>query len=138
MISVLWPFIAAIALILIVGYFAWPKSDVLDLAPNPGRKPVVVLVALIGLGALGAVGYYGQHAVECMGYEEDYLNSVSQIKGSTYANALIGKGEAATALAGIKERAMQDAERTLTKVYSECGARAGDSAGRKATEMLLS
>lgn len=137
MISLLWPVIAVIALICLVGYLAWPNSDVLDLAPNPARKPVVVLVALIGLGALGAGGYYGKHAVECMGYEEDYLNSVSQLKSITSTLGLLDTPEVTKALIGIREREMKESEAALLSLREHCGQRAAETALRKGSELLL-
>lgn len=129
--------IAVIAVILIIGALAWPKSDVLDLAPGsswPVAKIVLTLSAVIGICG-GA--YYGSAALKCSGLEEDYLNAVSGIKSTTASLSVLDDPDVTKALIQIRDQSMRRSETILVSMHEQCGSRSAETALRKGSEILL-
>jgi hypothetical protein len=93
-----------------------------------------------GLALLAAVGtgvFYGRQVMTCQGYEEDYLNSVSQLKSITSTLGVFDRPEVTKALIGIRDREMRKSEAALVSLHKQCGQRAAETALRKGSELLL-
>lgn len=123
--------------ILIVGWLAWPKPDELDLAPRRSWSIGKLALGLSAITALGVGGYFGNRHLACQGLEDDYLNSVSQMKSTTALLAMYDKEDTRKAFTLIRDREMEKAETALLGLHQQCGSRAADTAVREGSELLL-
>lgn len=96
-----------------------------------------IVLVVAGIAGLGAAGYYGNHYITCQGLEDDFLNSVGSIKSTAVMSAILPKGEARDALASIRAQQTPRTEAALHALYEQCGIRAGETAVRKGSELLL-
>jgi len=118
------------------GFAALPRSGSGEAPPNrlPWGKITVATVAALGIGA-GI--YVGRQYLACSSLEDDYLNSVSQLKTAT-ASQVIAQDEAGrSALASLRNANMGAAASTLAELNSQCGTHAADTAVRKGSGMLV-
>lgn len=136
MTSQLLPFIAIIAVILTVGALAWPRSDVLDLAPHRSWPVGKISLIVAGVLVVGGAAYLGKNYLQCQRLEEDYLNSFSSVKNIGSTLPLLSDGDARNALVIIREQQKARAGNTLQDLIAECGTRAAETANRKATELI--
>jgi len=94
---------------------------------------VVCAVALLVWGGLAL-----NHSLACKRLENDYLNSVASLKGNALLLAAIGDDpKTMTELKRISDDELKSIQTTLTRIYEECGDRAGQTAARKGTEILF-
>lgn len=129
-------FIAIIAIILACGAMAWPRADVLDLAPRRSwsfGKIALIVVCLLGIG--GGT-YLGRNYLQCQSLEEDYLNSFGSMKNIGSTLPLLGEGDARDALVILREQQKIRAGQTLQGIMEKCGIQAAETANRKATELV--
>lgn len=102
----------------------------------PTAAKIIASIAVVALLVWGGVAF--QQYRKCQGIEEDYLNSVSSLKGNAALMTLAGNNQELTdGLRGMQERELQTIEVSLSAIYTECGERAGQSAARKGTEILF-
>ena len=100
----------------------------------PGAKAVMIV---IGIVVLGVAGWFGWGEYQCRGYEDDYLNGISSMRGAIALESIDPDGK----LAEVVERTRSDADADITEaleqLYGRCGSRRADNAVRKGQDMLL-
>lgn len=102
-------------------------------------RTTLVLVAIVGAALVAGGVYYVNGPMKCQGLEEDYLNAVGSLRSTAATRAIAEEGgDLDRALDAMQESGYGDAERALTRLYDECGSRAGQTAARKGSELLLS
>jgi hypothetical protein len=91
--------------------------------------------AVVGLICWG--GFTTKHYYRCSVLEDDFLNSMSSMKGSTAVRIIASGDPELTRMADERDKLDQEqSERTLRAIYLECGERAGHTAVRKASELI--
>ncbi len=91
------------------------------------------LSVLVGGGA-----YFLHHEWRCRALEDDYLNSVSAAKQDVLLKEMVPESRAmAKVSAGLAATEIEGAKLSLSAIYRECGARAGESAFRKGSQLVL-
>jgi hypothetical protein len=101
------------------------------------KREAAILGALVGVALLAWGGFELIRARQCQGYEEDYLNAVGSLKGNAMVGLAISDPKLSESLKTIQELELKRIEITLTRIYNECGQRAGQTAARKATELMF-
>jgi len=91
---------------------------------------------VVTLGLLVWGGLTLKHEMTCRGLETDYLNEASDLRGSA-AMAAIGGSEVSKAADTLQNLKLEQMKLTLTQLYTECGMRAGQTAARKGSNVLL-
>lgn len=100
-------------------------------------KAANVALTIAGVATVGTGGYFASRYMQCQGLENDYLNSVSQMKSATALLSMYGKDDTGKAFTLIRDREIEKAESALLGLHQQCGSRAADTAVRKGTELLL-
>ena len=102
------------------------------------NKALLSVISVAAVGLLGWGGMMLNHSMECRSLEEDYLNSVDGAKQAILVKRLAPESQPMADLsAGLGEGEMQRAEALLPTIYEECGERAGATAFRKGSSILL-
>jgi hypothetical protein len=99
---------------------------------------VKIAIGIVAAALLGWGGWRLSHSLACSGYEEDYLNAVASYKSSVIGFGALGdQGDVADELDQLRDLQLKEVGISLQRVYDECGARAGQTAARKGTELIL-
>jgi hypothetical protein len=97
----------------------------------------LIIAAIAGTAALGTAGYFANEWRVCTGLEEDYLNSVSSLKGNIAMKSFMQDPDGIKAIENVDAIEMRRIEQTLASLHQQCGKRSANSAVRKGQELLL-
>lgn len=92
---------------------------------------------IVGTLALGTVGYFANEWRVCRGLEEDYLNSLSNMRGTIALRSVLRDTSSAEAVKKLDTMATEKMTSALLKLHTRCGERSAETASRKGQDMLL-
>lgn len=96
----------------------------------------LALACLLGLATWG--GTLAWHSYQCSRMEEDFLNRISSLKqGVLTSSYLAGNPETVAAIDRVKKLDEEAALDQLSAIHDQCGTRAGQTASRHASGILL-
>lgn len=132
------PFLAGafVVVALCWGLALLPRPATVDGGANrmPWGK---IAVGLVATAAVGMGVYVGRRYLACSDLEDDYLNSVSQLKTTTISQGVVQDRAGQSALTTLRDANMRVAASTLAELNSQCGSQAADTAVRKGSEILV-
>ncbi len=99
-------------------------------------KPAAIAAGVVALGLVAWGGFALKHELTCRGLEEDYVNEASDLRG-TVAMRAVGGRETQKSVDTLQKLDLEQMKATLGVLYEKCGARAGATAARKASDVLL-
>ncbi|PTR11805.1 MULTISPECIES: hypothetical protein [unclassified Novosphingobium] len=127
---------AFVVVMLCWGLAALPRASA-NGGASTNRVPwVKIAIGLVSAIVIGAGIYAGRQYLACSGLEDDYLNSVSQLKTATVSQGIVQDEAGRSTLANLREANMRAAASTLAALNSQCGSQAADTAVRKGSGML--
>ncbi len=100
-------------------------------------KPAQIAAGIAGALALATGGYFANEWRVCRGLEEDYLNSLADMRGTIALRSVLRDTPSAEAANKLDAIATERITSTLLDLHSRCGERSAETANRKGQDMLL-
>jgi hypothetical protein len=99
-------------------------------------KPIRIGAGIIVLGAFVWGGFGVKHEVTCRGLQKDYVNGAAELRSNAMLKSL-GDPKLARTAEMLEEAKLRRMQGILSRLYLECGERAGEAAAREGSETVL-